>query len=98
MSNGKNGASKQVQVKKGAVIQRRHNRTIPQDIARSNPKWVDIGLGVLKSTNGPNYARVGAFGKLTPLTRHQVRFALKSIEDAKKEAEALKLANDQAAE
>lgn len=98
MSNGKNGAK--VQAKKGLVVNRRHNRTINQDVARSHPKWVDIGLGVLKSVNGPNYAKVGAFGKLVPLNRHQTRFALKSIERAKEEAAALKnaLLGDQAAE
>ena len=87
-------------VKKGSVINRKHNRTIDQDKQRSYPKWVDIGMGVLKSVKGPNYAKVGAFGRLVPLTRHQVRFALNSIESAKKEAEKLKAAliGDQAAE
>ncbi len=86
--------------KKGAVVNRRHNRTINQDIAQSNPKWEDVGLGVLKRRGQQNYAKVGAFGKLVPLTRHQVRFYLNSVESAKKAANALKLSliGDQAAE
>jgi hypothetical protein len=92
--------SEQKVVKKGLIINRRNNRTINQDIAHSNPKWEDVGLGVLKRKGSPNYAKVGPFGKLVPLNRHQVRFYLNSVESAKKAAEALKLAliGDQAAE
>jgi hypothetical protein len=89
MSKGK---SEQKVVKKGAVINRRNNRTVNQDIAHSNPKWEDVGLGVLKRRGAPNYAKVGPFGKLVPMNRHQVRFYLNSIESAKKEADALKTA------
>lgn len=96
----KNKSEQKVVAKKGCVINRRNNRTIDQSIARSTPKWEDVGLGVLKRKGSPNYAKVGPFGKLVPLNRHQVRFYLNSIESAKKEAEKLKAAllGDQAAE
>ncbi len=92
--------NEKVSQKKGAVISRRNNRTINQDIAHSNPKWEDVGLGVLKRRGQPNYVKVGPFGKLVPMNRHQVRFYLSSIESAKKAAEKLKtaLVGDQAAE
>jgi hypothetical protein len=96
----KNKSEQKVVAKKGCVINRKHNRTINQDIAPSNPKWEDVGLGVLKRKGQPNYAKVGPFGKLVPMNRHQVRFYLNSIESAKKAAEKLKTAliGDQAAE
>lgn len=42
-------------VKKGAVIHRNRNRTVDQSRAHSNPKWKDVGGGVLVQVNGlPN--------------------------------------------
>lgn len=80
--------------KKGVVVNRSTNHTINQDVMASNGKWVDVGLGVLKhkvSKPGQyNYAKVGAFGKLVPLTRHQKRFFLKAIEEQETAQAALK--------
>ena len=57
-------------------INRRNNRTINQDVARSAPKWEDMGHGVLKRKGSPNYVKVGPFGKLVPLTARERDFAL----------------------
>lgn len=94
----KSGNSKPA--KKGLVVNRRHNRTVSQGVAKSNPKWEDIGLGILKRKGAPNFVKVGPGGRLVPLNRHQIRFGLNAIEAQKREAEALKLAllGDQAAE
>jgi hypothetical protein len=82
--------------KKGSVINRKYNRTIDQDKQRSEPKWVDMGGGVLKRAKGfPNYAKVGAGGRLVPMTRHAVRFFLSAREEA---AKAIAKVVDQAAE
>lgn len=49
MSKQANKGDKSVKVvKKGAVINRRNNRTVNQDVAPSNGKWEDIGGGVRK--------------------------------------------------
>jgi hypothetical protein len=45
--------------KKGMVINRKRNRTVNQDVAHSNPKWEDMGGGVLKLKAGDTYIRRG---------------------------------------
>jgi len=52
---------KQVQqkVKKGAVINRKHNRTVNQDVAHRDPKWEDVGSGVLKLKGSHNHIKRG---------------------------------------
>lgn len=59
MSKGK---SESKPVKRGVVVNRRHNRTVPQNVQRSNPKWEDVGNGVLQ-LKGP--------GNCTAFIRHQ---------------------------
>lgn len=56
---------KQVQqkVKKGAVINRKHNRTINQDVAHRDPKWEDVGGGVLKLKGSHNHIKRGVGNK-----------------------------------
>lgn len=70
---------KQVQqkVKKGAVINRKHNRTINQDIAHHDGKWEDIGHGIRKLRGPGNktaYIRLEG-GKFRSVTRKQVDVA-----------------------
>lgn len=50
-------------VKKGAVINRKRNRTISQDVARCDSKWEDMGAGVLKLKGTNNYIQRGAGNK-----------------------------------
>lgn len=64
-----------VQVKKGAIINRRNNRTINQDVAHSDPKWVDMGGGVLKHRKSKSFITLQG-GKFVSLTRKQVDIAL----------------------
>lgn len=52
-----------VKAKKGCVINRKHNRTVSQDIARSDPKWEDMGGGVLKLKGGHNHIQRGQDNK-----------------------------------
>lgn len=37
-----------VKAKKGMIINRRQNRTVLQGVARREPKWEDMGGGVLR--------------------------------------------------
>lgn len=63
-------------VKKGAVINRKRNRTISQDVARCDPKWEDMGGGVLKLKGGNAYIKRGTGNKWAsvckPPTQEQV--------------------------
>lgn len=79
MSKQANKGDKSVKVvKKGAVINRRNNRTVSQDIAHSTPKWEDIGGGVLKRKGPGNKTAYISLreGKFVSLTRKQVDVAL----------------------
>lgn len=49
--------------KKGMVINRKHNRTINQDIAHRDPKWEDMGGGVLKLKGTHNHIKRGQDNK-----------------------------------
>ncbi len=73
MSNGK--ATK---AKKGCVVNRKHNRTINQDVAQSAPRWEDMGGGILKKRGpGNETAYIKRQGKnFVSLTRKQVDVAL----------------------
>jgi len=62
--------------KKGSVINRKYNRTINQDVAQSNPKWQDMGHGVLKRIGKPNYVKVGTCGRLVSLSARERDFRL----------------------
>ncbi len=42
MSKDKKDQQKQAPVKKGSVIDRRNNRTVNFDVARSDPKWRNV--------------------------------------------------------
>lgn len=46
MSKQNNG--NKTKAKKGMVVNRKHNRTIPQDVANADRKWKDIGNGILQ--------------------------------------------------
>ncbi len=76
MSKGKKEAVKSV--KRGVVVNRRHNRTVPQGVALGNPKWVDIGgedpIGVLVNKSG-NHIRRGKGNVWESMHRHAVSFA-----------------------
>lgn len=79
MSKQANKGDKSVKmVKKGAVINRRNNRTVSQDVARGNSKWEDLGGGVLKLRGPGNKTAYISLqgGKWTSLTRKQVDIAL----------------------
>jgi hypothetical protein len=79
MSKDAKKSGKSVQVsKKGAVINRRNNRTVNQDIAHSSPKWEDVGGGVLKKRGPGNKTAYITLreGKFVSLTRKQVDVAL----------------------
>lgn len=79
MSKQANKGDKSVKVvKKGAVINRRNNRTVNQDVAHSSPKWQDIGGGVLKRIGPGNKTAYITLreGKFVSLTRKQVDIAL----------------------
>lgn len=79
MSKQANKGDKSVKVvKKGAVINRRNNRTINQDVAHSSPKWEDMGGGVLKKRGPGNKTAYITLreGKFVSLTRKQVDVAL----------------------
>jgi hypothetical protein len=70
--------SQKVVVKKGAVINRKHNRTVNQDVAHSDPKWESIGHGIFK-LKGPNSKTAFVShkgGKLRSITRKQADVAL----------------------
>lgn len=75
-NNGNKGASKPA--KKGLVVNRRHNRTVSQDVAKSDPKWENVGQGIFKRKGpGNKTAYIGhKGGKLTSLTRKSVEVAL----------------------
>lgn len=63
MSKGnQSGTSK---VKRGAVIDRRRNRTVDQSRAASEPKWKHIGHGVLEfiGANGTQRNRIRPVGR-----------------------------------
>ncbi len=67
-------------VKKGRVIDRRHNRTVPQGFATRDSKWKDLGEGFLQF--GGNYVRkVG--GKLVSATRKEVDAHMALMEQRK---------------
>lgn len=72
----KNDKSQKVVTKKGAVVNRKYNRTINQGVAQSAPKWQDMGGGVLKRVGKPAYVKVGPFGKLVSLTARERDFRL----------------------
>ncbi len=76
MSKGKNESVKSV--KRGVVVNRRHNRTVSQDVALSNPRWADIGgedpVGVLADKHG-NHIRRGKGNGWESMHRHAVAFA-----------------------
>lgn len=69
--------SQKVVVKKGAVINRKHNRTIDTSVAKSDPKWEDVGHGIRKLKGPGNktaYIRLEG-GKFRSVTRKQVDVA-----------------------
>lgn len=84
MSKSTNGASKNDSKpsKKGVVVNRRHNRTVNQDVAKSDPKWVDVGNGILKRVGkGEKQPHIKLQGtKFTSLTTKSVEVALAPTE------------------
>jgi hypothetical protein len=57
-------SEKVVVSKKGCVINRKHNRTINQDVCHRDPKWEDVGSGVLKLKGSThNYIKRGQDNK-----------------------------------
>lgn len=62
--------------KKGRVIDRRHNRTVPQGFATKDPVWKDLGGGFLQHMKHPTaFVRLDG-GKRVSATRMQVDFHL----------------------
>jgi hypothetical protein len=72
-------------VKKGKVIDRKHNHTVPQGIAMRDSKWKDLGGGYLQ--RGTALVRK-AGGKLVSATRREVDFHLAQQEQAQEQASA----------
>ncbi len=70
--------SQKVVAKKGRVINRAHNRTIDTSVAKSDPKWEDIGYGI-RELKGPGnktaYIRLEG-GKFRSVTRKVVEVTL----------------------
>jgi hypothetical protein len=73
-------SKEQGKAKKGMVINRKHNRTVNQDVAHSDPKWEDMGHGILKlkgrKGEAPTYVKRGPYGRLLNVTAREVSFAL----------------------
>lgn len=69
---------KSVPARKGVVVNRRHNRTVSQDKAVSDPKWDDIGHGILKRKGpGNKTAHISHKGsKFASLSTKEVDVAL----------------------
>ena len=64
-----------VKAKNGPVIDRRHNRTIPQGFALREPKWISIGHGIRKLRGPGNQTAYTALrgGKMVSITRKEVQ-------------------------
>lgn len=47
------GGAPKAKAKKGMVVNRKHNRTINQDVASRSPKWMNEGDGLIRTIAAP---------------------------------------------